>query len=209
MIKARSYITPPDRFRYPFKNVIEAWKQFCVPYVIEYSTRNNSCEVFSNSIGVDHSRLSPVGDRSNVSLSIEQMLLLEKIQGTLYPYAEDVFKVHLGIIHSIHAASNHKPKLKESVAVTILENHREDLEWLKENYYINFLHEELKKIKTNSLKRLYPERVNIREIYQVDEKAAELYEVYVMDLLLTKNCKPIIRGLSSAKKRRSKSIEKS
>lgn len=184
MIKARSYITPPDRFRYRFKSVIEAWKQFCDVHVNKYSSKNDACNVFCDNIGINHTQLSPIGHRANVSLSIEQMVLLEKIQRVLYPCAEDVFKPHLRAIDHIDGVFSNKPRLKESAVATIIDNHKEDLEWLEETYSIDFLHEEWREWKSNAKKQLYPQRVTIREVYHVDEKAAEMYEAFVMDFLL-------------------------
>jgi len=92
LIKARSYVSNPDDWRLNFRNVIEAWSTFTNVEVIEYQKDVDSSKLLCDKIGVEYQQLYKIKQNSNVSLSIEQILLLEKIQSRLYRAYEDRFK---------------------------------------------------------------------------------------------------------------------
>lgn len=187
-IKACSYITSPDAFTYNFKNVIEAWSRFCPVTVFEYNSKINSCEILCEKTGVDFRQLSDYGEKSNSSLSLEQMLLLEKIQKNLYQHFDDHFKDHLGIVHNISPDSATKPKLKEGVKILIEQNHKKDVEWLQKKYDIDFLTTDLRAGKWSPKLPIFENgRAAIADVYKIDDPDLfEKYESSVMDLLLKK-----------------------
>lgn len=187
-IKACSYIISPDEFNYNFKNVIEAWSEFCPVEVIEFKPGADSCEILCKKVGLNFQQLSDYGKESNSSLSLEQMLLLEKIQRNLYSDFDDHFKKHLGIIYNIFPDSSTNPKLKERVKVLIHQNHKNDIEWLQKKYDIDFLNTGLK---TNELStdviNFKNGKAAIKDVYKLgDPDILEIYESSVIDLLLKK-----------------------
>ncbi len=184
-IKARSYLMNPEGWTLNFKNVIEAWSEFVEVEVLEYSPGVDTCELFCNWVGIDYSSLKTLRKKSNASLSIEQMLLLEKIQSQFYTKYEDRFKDHLRVIHQIKSADLHKPKLKEGIRSEVYQNHKKDLIWLKETHSIDFLNDEF--VATSN--RTLPEREEaaVREVFKIpNETLVEKYEAYVIDVLLKK-----------------------
>lgn len=186
MIKARSYLTNPEKWILNFKSVIGVWSNFAEIDVIEYKTGLDSCELFCNWAGIDYSNLKPLKQQSNTSLSVEQMLLLEKIQSQLYTNHEDRFKGHLEVLHQIKSTDLHNPRLKEEIRTKIYQNHIQDLFWLKENHNINFLNKELDTVSEKNLPEL-GEKASVRDIFKIpDETIVEKYEAQVMDLLLKK-----------------------
>lgn len=187
MIKARSYVTSPQAFLYNFKNVIEAWSQFCPIKVIEYTPGVDSSEILSDKMGIDFKKLSKPDSYSNTSLSMQQIALLEKLQVNLYRDKEDQFKPHLGVIQQINTPTPDKPKLKLEVQRLIQKKHHAELEWLKKECGIDFF----KKIPVEN----YPSpisnfengKASIRDVYQIEsEQSVERYEALVMDALLKK-----------------------
>lgn len=187
MIKARSYVSNPDNWRLNFRNVIEAWSTFTNVEVIEYQKDVDSSKLLCDKIGVGYQRLNKIKQNSNVSLSIEQILLLEKIQACLYRSYEDRFKNHLGVLHQIKFSGLHKPELKSVVDSLIYQNHYKDLLWLKENFDIDFLNEECEVDSTKHLPSFEREKVSVRDVFRVpDEQMVEKFEAHVIDLLLKK-----------------------
>lgn len=187
-IKACSYITSPDVFHYNFKKVIETWSRFCPTEVIEYNPAYNSCEILCEKIGLSFEQLSDNDKESNSSLSVEQMLLIEKIQRNLYQNYEDRFKNHLSILQTIRPDSATKPKLKEMVKVLIEQNHKSDLKWLKKMYDIDFLNgsSETEELSTD-VPTFKNGRAAIADVYKVeDTDLLAKYESSVTDLLLKK-----------------------
>ncbi len=187
-IKACSYITSPDAFTYNFKKVIEAWSQFCPVEVIEYNSQVNSCEILCEKTGVDFRQLSDDGEKSNSSLSLEQMLLLEKIQRNLYQHFDDHFKDHLGIISKLIPETPTKPTLKEGVKRLIEKNHKEDLEWLQKKYNINFLSTKLNSGELSSKTPMFENcKAAIADVYKTEKPDLfEKYESSVINVLLKK-----------------------
>jgi hypothetical protein len=186
-VKARSYITSPLSFRYDFKKVIEAWKKLCDIEVIEYRRGKDSCIELCNRIGIKFNKLSKTERKSNASLSIEQMVLLEKIQRNIYPKHEDHFKNHLGVLHRINAPFTSKARLKPEIKKLIYYNHRQDLEWLKKEYSIDFLNEELQ-TGSHSFQDVFNNgKATVRDVYRVEnEQEVDRYESLVIDALLKK-----------------------
>ncbi|MTI86442.1 MAG: hypothetical protein FH748_00585 [Balneolaceae bacterium] len=184
MIKARSYVESPYEYTYIFRKVIEMWKQFFDVQVYEYSPKQNSLVVFCNKIGLDYNSLDQAGKRTNVSLSIEQMLLLEKIQRNIYTNKEDVFKPHLNVIQEVNAPFSTKPRIKDWVKEVVYEKHSEDLEWLKEEYNIEFARDFGSAKGEQSNPTSNDNQIELRDIYYVEEKLSERYEALIMDVLL-------------------------
>ncbi len=187
-IKARSYITSPAVFQYNFKNVIEAWGKVCNLEVIEYQPEKDSCEELCKKIGVNFNKLSGPEVKTNTSISIEQMVLLEKIQQNLYQKREDQFKSHLGVLHRITAPFTSKARLRPAVQALIHHNHRQDLEWLKKEHSIDFLNDELENRSATSPRLTFDNgKAAIRDVYAIeDEQSVEKYEALVTDALLKK-----------------------
>lgn len=187
-IKACSYITPPNEFHYNFKKVIKAWSGFCHVEVIEYKKEENSCEILCEKMGLNFRHLSGCGRENNSSLSLEQMLLLEKIQRNLYRDFDDRFKNHLGIVHKMPPNSSTKPKLKEGVKVLLEQNHKKDAEWLQKKYNIDFLSTDLNAEELSSKTPVFENgRAAITDVYKIDDPDLfERYESSVIDLLLKK-----------------------
>jgi hypothetical protein len=187
MIKARSFVANPADWELTFREVIEAWSSYVEVEVIEYRKGIDSCEVFCEAVGLDYSKLDKPDKQSNTSLSLEQMLLLEKIQHQLYWQHEDQFKNHLAVIHNINPPFTTKPELKEEIRKVIYQNHREDLHWLKEEYDIDFLNEELEGQEVASTPIFENGKATVRDVYKVpSEEIVEKYEALVIDALLKK-----------------------
>lgn len=186
-IKARSFIKAPNCFKYSFKEVIKSWREVADIENIPYQPGINSCKVFCDKLGVDFSRLNISDRNSNASISVEQMLLLEKIQSDLYQEHEDIYKDHLTIIQRIRAPYLNKPKLQEWVKPAVYKNHLEDLHWLKDEYDIDLLNEELEKKEITSLPTFENGKATVRDVYNVpSEESVEKYEVLVVDAILKK-----------------------
>ncbi|MEX2402774.1 MAG: hypothetical protein WD625_01510, partial [Balneolales bacterium] len=183
MIKARSFVTPPGSFNYSFKSVIEAWSEFYPVQVTKYDQKVNSCEVFCGKIGIDYGELTDSGQGNNTSLSIEQLAVLEKIQRNIYPDKEDIFKPHLGVIQNIKAPFTNKPILKKSVKQLIYNNHKKQLEWLKREWNIDFSEDQYEGNEAD-LQNSPQNKASVRDIFNIDEPAAERYEALIIDALL-------------------------
>ncbi|MDR8393041.1 hypothetical protein NC796_17930 [Aliifodinibius sp. S!AR15-10] len=188
ILKARSFIASPYTYKYDFRGVIEAWSDFFDVEVIKYSKQKNSCEELCRRIGIDFAPLSQGTKRTKASVSIEQMALLEKIQQNFYTHIDDQLngKLHLKIIPRIQAGFTSKPKLKEWVRSVVYENHRKDLEWLKEEYGIEFPVNSVQE-STESAPAFQNGKATVRDIYQVqNEETVQRYEAMVVDSLLKK-----------------------
>lgn len=186
-IKARSYIDSPTSFRYDFKKVIETWKSFFPVQVLKHERGVDSLEVLCNAVGIDLSNFESAEKRINTSLTIEQMLLLEKIQSRLYRSNEDRFKNHLGVLHQIKRSGLHKPELKRDVQKLIDKNHHEDRLWLKEEFGIVFQEEEYNIDSPNNLPSFERDKATVRDVFKVPkEQTVEKFEVHIIDLLLKK-----------------------
>lgn len=189
IIKASHQIISPKCFRYEFKAVLETWVKHAKVNVIDYDKDADSLSRLAEAMGVDISHFK-TSQKKNESLSIEQMLLLEKIQRNVYSDQDDTFKHHLGLIHQIKTDQETKPTLKNGVAEIIEENHEQDLVWLKEEYVIDLFDKPKARPKKNKRKvgsdlRL-PPQPRIRDVYSFDERKAEKYESMVLDFLVKK-----------------------
>lgn len=148
---------------------------------MEFNSDSNSALAFCKTLGLDVKPVQGV----NTSMSVEKMILVEKIQRFNYQDLQDILKPHLyPLIRSSEFAFSSKPKLQDWVKPIIYNNHREDLKWLKENYGIDFLQSQLKAATPPSLPEFTNNRVSVRDVYKVDEQSAERYEALVMDILL-------------------------
>ncbi|WP_142456159.1 hypothetical protein [Gracilimonas mengyeensis] len=187
VIKARSYLTKPDEWKLQFKPVIELWSNYAEVEVIEYEPGVDSCKLFCDWAGIDYSSLVPLRKESNVSISIEQMLLLEKIQSQLYANYENRFKAHLRVLEQIRFTDLNKPKLKEGVRAVVYQKHKQDIAWLEENYAINFLDNELDEAMNDFCIDSETGMPSVRDLFKVpDEEMVEKYEIHVLDLVLKK-----------------------
>lgn len=186
-IKACSFITSPDCFYYNFRNVIETWNRFGKVEVIEYKPGRDSSEVFCEKMGLNFGELLTNSAENNSSLSVEQMLLLEKVQRNLYQNKEDRFKKHLEIIQNISPNSATKPKLRDDVKTLVQQNHKDDLEWLKKKYGIDFLNGYSDQTELPGVQKFKEGRAAIKDVYKIsDNQLLERYEASVVDLLLKK-----------------------
>ncbi|MFH5885716.1 hypothetical protein ACG2F4_15520 [Halalkalibaculum sp. DA3122] len=187
IIKGRSYITAPQEFFYNFKNVIEVWQKYCPVKVLEFRPGVDSCETLCNAIGIDVNKLSKPDKFRNTSLSIQQILLLEKLQVNLYQDKENQLKSFVNIVKEINAPVPYPPKLKPEVQKFIQNKHRADLEWLKKNFGINFLKDYSNEISTCAISNFKDGKAAIRDVYQVDnEQSIDHYEALVIDTLIKK-----------------------
>jgi len=186
LIKARSYIDSPFIFRYPFKEVIKAWEKYFDIEVIKYSLKKDSLKVLSQSIGFSYENLSKEHSTNNSSTSIEQIALLEKIQKNLYQNSDDILKVHLKIIPQINAPFTNKSQLQEWVKTIVYQNHLKDLQWLMEQYGIDFT-QSYPVVDEYSCPSFENKRACVRDVFELKhEQSVEKYEALVIDLLLKK-----------------------
>ena len=184
VIKANHYLESPDKFHYDFRKVVENWRKLCSVSVIQFNKGSDSLALLSEHIGIEtHSMLTP--ERSNESLSIEQMLLLEKIQSHLYSDYPNTFKNHLSLINGFKKGQHTSPKLKEEAIYSVINNHFEDLQWLKQFYGIDF--------GLNTPQRpfdeYFPEECKISDVYSIDASSYAVYESLIIDALLRDRAK--------------------
>ena len=86
ILKARSFITAPDKYKYDFKATIEAWSKYFEVKLIKYEKGQNSCKTLCELIGIDFDKLHQQEKRTKASVSVEQMALLE-INSETFLYA--------------------------------------------------------------------------------------------------------------------------
>lgn len=185
MIKARSYIESPQNYRYQFRSVIEAWEQFTGVTVMEYVPGKNIVESFCEFAGLDLSTLHAANEKKNVSLSLEQMLLLEKIQKHIYPAKEDVFKPHLKTIEQIDVPFASKPELKPWVEWVIFKNHRNDINWLRDRFEVDFLAGNAIEPSKTKVPSFNSTHIQLSDIYKIRSKdSLDKFESIIMDALL-------------------------
>ena len=188
-LRAQCYVDSPRYFRYNFKKIIENWSKYCDVEVIKYSKEIDSCRSFCERVGVNYKDLYQGNKQVNRSISIEQMVLLEKIQKNLYPDYNNILKgkIHLKVIPKVNAPFTTRPELQRWVAPVINENHQEDTEWLKTIHDIDLNGSHCNKktsVRSNRLPINGRTRAAVREVYQVDEQKVEQYESYLINQLL-------------------------
>ena len=189
MLKARSYVTDPYNYKYSFKKTIEAWSKYFDVKLVKYVKGKNSCKTLCDLVGIDFSVLNQKEKRTKSSVSIEQMVLFEKIQKHYYTQIDDQLngKIHLKTLVPIDPAFTSRPQLQEWVKPVIYQNHFEDLQWLKDEYDIDFLNEELGRQEITSMPTFQNGKATVRDIYKVpSEEFVEKYEALVIDALLKK-----------------------
>jgi predicted amidophosphoribosyltransferase len=188
-LKARSYVKTPDKFIYDFKKVIETWSRYFDLKVIQYQKGFNSSKKICDKIGINFDLLEKRERRTKKSVSIEHLSLFEKVNKQLYHQIDDQLsgKVHLKTLVHIDGDFTTKPQLQEWVKPVIYQNHREDLHWLKEEYDIDFLNEELEGQEVASSPTFENGKATVRDVYKVpNEETVEKYEALVVDALLKK-----------------------
>ena len=89
ILKARSYVSSPHHYKYDFKATIESWSEYFDVRLVKYEKGQNSCKTLCNLIGIDFKALHQKEKRSKKSVSLEQMVLLEKIQKHYYTHIDD------------------------------------------------------------------------------------------------------------------------
>jgi hypothetical protein len=190
LIKGQSYIQAPQSFQYKFKNVIEIWEPLCDHLeVLDFNKSKNSFKRLCEKLGISTEQLSNLDHRSKGSVSLEQMLMMEKIYKNLYSKYDDQLtgKLHVKTIAQINAPFTHQAKLKDWVKSTIYSNHQEDLHWLKEKSGIDFLSDYPAVDEFSDLPTFENGKATVRDIYKVeDEQSVEKYEALVVDSLLKK-----------------------
>lgn len=70
-------------------------------------------------------------EKINTSPSVEQMLMLEKVQSQLYLNHDNRFKKNLGIIHQIKLDKLHRPEYKEGIKAEMYQNQKKTSSGLK------------------------------------------------------------------------------
>lgn len=141
------------------------------------------------SVGIDFEKLKQKDKRTKRSVSIEQMLLFEKIQKHLYTQIDNQLKgkIHLKTLAYINAKFLSKPELQDWVKPVVYNEHRKDLEWLKEEYGIDFLQNYPPREVLSDLPIFEDGKAVVRDIYKVpNEELVEKYEALVVDALLKK-----------------------
>lgn len=185
LIKARSYIESPYHFKYNIKKVVETWAAFADTTIIRFMPGEDIFDSFCDLTGLKSNRFVKRPNNNNSSMSIEQILLLEKVQKHLYKEKDDMLKVHLKAISNINAPFGSKVKLQDWVKPVIYQNHKEDIDWLFTKYGIDFRNSSYV---DESAKNFSSDRKSeVREIYRVEEpRLAEKYEALIVDGLLRK-----------------------
>lgn len=190
-IKGQSYIDSPEFFKYDFKEVIQIWESLADEMtVLKFDKQENSFVSLCNNMGFDSSGFKNLDHRTKGSVSIEQMILMEKVYKNVYQKLDDRLsgKLHVKTIAQINSDITNKPKLKKGVGHIIYKNHQDDINWLKENHGIDFTNNSYEEANTSATLPSYERgKASIREVFQVpDEELVEKYEAQVVDLLLKK-----------------------
>lgn len=190
LIKGQSYIESPHSFKYEFKKVIGTWAPLCDDFeVLDFSKSQNSFKRLCERIGISTEQLSNLDYRSKGSVSIEQMLLMEKVYKEIYSEYDDQLsgKLHVKALTRFNASFTTKPKLQGWVKKVVTQNHINDLIWLKESYGVDFLSAKVENKKNTSPTTFKNGRTTVREVYEVpSEKTVKRYEASVVDALLKK-----------------------
>jgi hypothetical protein len=139
-ITTRSYVESPYKFKYDFRGAIEAWSEYFEVKVVKFSKEKSSLDSFLNGLNLDKNVFDTLHERENVSMSIEQMMLLQELNSYVFPDSNDILhgKIHLKKILSKKYSGFEAPILKKEVYDYVNLNHLNDLEWLKRNHGIEF-----------------------------------------------------------------------
>lgn len=190
LIKGQSYLLSPLSFKYNFKKVIQSWGDLSDELsVLTFKKNENSFVRLCDEVGIKTSGFQYLNHRTKSSVSLEQMILMEKIYKNIYQGRDDQLsgKLHVKTISQINTSYTNKPDLKSGVDSLIYQNHHEDLQWLKKNFDINFLNKEYEVDSTEQLPTFEGDKVTVRDVFKVpDVQTVEKYEAQVIDLLLKK-----------------------
>ncbi|MEX2411692.1 MAG: hypothetical protein WD607_10065 [Candidatus Paceibacterota bacterium] len=190
LIKGQSFLQSPFSFKYNFKEVIQTWSDFSDEMnVLAFNKTENSFVKLCNKIGVDASSCQGLNHRTKSSVSLEQMILMEKVYKNIYQKYDDQLKgkLHVKTIAQINTNYTNRPELKPGIDSIIYKNHYKDLLWLKEYYGVDFTNEEHYGDSPSELPSFDGDKVTIRNVFKVqDEQTVEKYEAHVIDLLLKK-----------------------
>lgn len=190
LIKGQSYLQSPVSFDYNFKGVIQTWGDLSDEMkVLAFDKTENSFVNLCNKIGINTSGFQNLNHRTKSSVSLEQMMLMEKIYKNIYQKYDDQLKgkLHVKTIAQINTSYTSKPELKAGVDSVVYKNHQEDLLWLKKNYGIDFTNEEYEVDSPEQLPTFKEEKVAVGDTFKIpDDQKVEKYEAHVIDLLLKK-----------------------
>lgn len=190
LIKGQSYLQSPESFEYNFKKVIEIWRDLSDEInVLPFNKTENSFVKLCNEIGINTSGFQNLNHRTKRSVSLEQMILMEKVYRNIYQKYDDQLKgkLHVKTIAQLNTNFTNRPELKYGIDSIIYNNHYEDLLWLKENYGIDFTNEEFEGDLREELPTFEGDKVTVRDTFKIpDGQTVEKYEAHVIDLLLKK-----------------------
>lgn len=196
VIKASSRLTPPWEFHYKFRSVIQAWEDQAKMTVLGHRPESDSLATLCAHLGVNSHQLAHPAGMQNQSLSVEHMLMLEKLQQRIYPDQDNLFKPHLGLIQQVKMPSLTKPVLRDDVQALIQARHVDDLEWLKHTHGVDVAdHRQARtEIDVDRLKASLGNAPTVGDLYLADFEKAAHFEAALMDELL----KAAANGQSSA-----------
>jgi len=190
LIKGQSYIKSPATFCYDFKKVLKIWGELADDVVaLDFDKNDNSFLRLCNKMRIDPKGFRHVDHRTKSSVSIEQMLLFEKIYKNIYLKYDDQLsgKLHVKTIAQINTNHTNKPELNSGVDSIIYRNHREDLLWLKNIYGINYINQKYEDNSSEKILSFDGDKTTVRDVFKVpNEQLVEKYEAHIIDLLLKK-----------------------
>ena len=180
VIKANHHLVSPNEFYYGFREVIEGWGEFCKVHVMQFDSSEDSVNKMSSQIGLDPKALIRDEEKVNESVSLEQMLLLEKVQRDVYPNMPDTFKNHLSPITQFRGGSQTKPRLKDDAVSIVSRKHKEDVRWINNEYGLDFY------MRTDSgdASTCFPTECKVSDVFDLSNSKYSRYESLLIDALL-------------------------
>jgi hypothetical protein len=152
-LKGSKFIKDPN-FVYPFKTIINTWNVHFPDKIIakpfERSKLINSCVVqdfidtISQVFGIDNLEFNrDIFNEENESVSAEGMYILQSYRSLFYSNEDDILKKDSAKLARILMKSKEhirqtEPKLKKEIEQLIINNHMDDLKWLKKHHKISF-----------------------------------------------------------------------
>lgn len=139
-ITTRTYVDSPYQFKYDFKNSIKSWSKFCDIEVLKFSKKSSSIDTFFNLLKLNKLDLILSKERENISMGIEQMVLLQEINSYVFPDSNNILngKIHLKRIPFMNNSNVTKPILRKEIYSLVNNQHYDDLKWLTEKYEVEF-----------------------------------------------------------------------
>ena len=141
----------PVRYRYNFRANIQNWRgvfgdsltvrAFDTRLLLDECVVRDFMSIAQDYFGVAFNDIEVL--RSNESLSREAISILQRFRAQLFPEKEGMALPVISLLRSnlmkIRHEFEHKAKLRPWVTSAVLERHRDDLEWLRGEYGIDFL----------------------------------------------------------------------